>query len=69
MSGDKEALKKLSYDLAKTERNFLLKKGETTIVLRTEELSQTGDRTMMDLMQKFNKQGHTSGGATSGEAH
>ena len=43
-SGDKPTIKHMCNELIKTERNFILRKGETTIALRKDELEQQGDK-------------------------
>jgi hypothetical protein len=65
ISGDRDTLKKLCYDLSRTERNFLLKKGETTIALRTEELSQTVDKSFTDFVEKFFREKSANRGANT----
>ena len=39
-SGSADALGKVYSDLAMTERNFVLRKGETTVTLRRDEVDQ-----------------------------
>jgi hypothetical protein len=48
MSGDKDTIKKICADMSKTERNFILKKGETTLGLRMQELEQAKDKTLLE---------------------
>ncbi len=45
---DDETIKNLLERLASTERNFLLKKGESTVFLETENLSQNQQKTLID---------------------
>jgi hypothetical protein len=49
--GTKTTLDKICLELTKTERNFVLKKGETTISLRRDELEQLNDSSVADLIQ------------------
>jgi hypothetical protein len=59
-NGDKPTIDKICTDMARTERNFILKKGETTLAIRSAELEQAADRNMgayLDkLLQAFQKQ-------------
>jgi hypothetical protein len=52
MIGDKEIIKKICTEMSKIERNFILKKGETTISLRGEELEQLSDKSLIGLIDK-----------------
>lgn len=45
---DNETTKNLLERLSSTERNFLLKKGESTVFLETENLSQNQQKTLID---------------------
>lgn len=57
--GDNETIKSLLERLASTERNFLLKKGESTVFLETENLSQNQQKTLIDnLASALNKAKH-----------
>ena len=49
---DKSALKRMCEELIKTERNFILRKGETTIGLRQDELEQQGDKAGLAVVEK-----------------
>jgi hypothetical protein len=51
-SGDKATMKHMCAELIKTERNFILRKGETTISLRKDELEQQGDKIGLSLLAK-----------------
>jgi hypothetical protein len=50
-NGSKEMIDRLCMELVKTERNFILKKGETTLSLRRDELEQRNDITMTKLIE------------------
>jgi hypothetical protein len=51
--GDSDLIRQVCASLASTERNFLLKKGETTIDIRLRELAQSGDKTLTDEFRKL----------------
>jgi hypothetical protein len=53
--GTKQTVDKICMELAKTERNFILKKGETTLSLRRDELEQPTDSTMAKLIERILK--------------
>jgi hypothetical protein len=59
-TGDKPTIDNICTDMARTERNFILKKGETPLAIRSAELEQAADRNMgayLDkLLQAFQKQ-------------
>jgi hypothetical protein len=61
--GTKTTLDKLCLELAKTERNFVLKKGETTISLRRDEIEQMDDSSVAKLLESF-LNSRDSGGTT-----
>jgi len=50
--GSKQIVEKLCFELVKTERNFILKKGETTLSLRREEIEQMNDSTVTKLIER-----------------
>jgi hypothetical protein len=52
MGADKDNIKKICADMSKTERNFILKKGETTLALKGEELEQASDRTITGIVER-----------------
>jgi len=52
-SGDKATIKQMCNDLMKTERNFVLRKGETTIALRKDEIEQQGDKIGISIIEKL----------------
>jgi|SRR5271166_3052622 len=53
LGGDKDAVKKISGDMSKTERNFILKRGETTLSLRSEEIEQINDKTIVGILERI----------------
>jgi hypothetical protein len=53
--GTKQTVDKICMELAKTERNFILKNGETTLSLRRDELEQLTDSTMAKLIERILK--------------
>jgi hypothetical protein len=53
MTNDKEIIKKICADMSKTERNFILKKGEATLSFRTEKLEKEYDRSLLGLFEKI----------------
>jgi len=55
MSGDKSTIKKLCEDLSKTERNFLLKKGETTINQKSLENEYERDQSLVSTIENLAK--------------
>jgi hypothetical protein len=51
--GTKTTLDKMCLELVKTERNFVLKKGETTISLRRDEIEQMDDSSVAKLIENI----------------
>jgi hypothetical protein len=64
--GDPELIKAVCKSLAETERNFLLKKGETTIDMRLRESMENRDRRLTD---EFRKMAETIAATFKGPAH
>lgn len=57
-SETKTALNDVLKDLARTERNFLLKRGESTVSLRQQELADQQTKTLLDRLAKaFSREG------------
>jgi hypothetical protein len=52
-TGDNAAIEKICSEMARTERNFILKKGETTLALRTAELELNADRNIGASLDKL----------------
>lgn len=50
--GSKDTLDKICLELVKTERNFILKKGETTISLRRDEIEQMNDNSVARIVEQ-----------------
>lgn len=50
--GDATTIRTICVDLSKTERNFLLKKGDSTLGLRTMELEQGRDRMVVEIVER-----------------
>ena len=51
--GSKPTLDKMCMELVKTERNFVLKKGETTLSLRRDEIEQMSDNSVAKLVERI----------------
>lgn len=51
--GSKATLDKMCMELVKTERNFVLKKGETTLSLRRDEIEQMSDSSVAKLIERI----------------
>jgi hypothetical protein len=51
--GSKSTFDKMCIELVKTERNFILKKGETTLSLRRDEIEQMTDATIAKIAEQF----------------
>jgi len=62
LSKDKKMIEKIAADLAKTERNFILKKGETTIGLRREEMEKDFDAMLSSSFEKIARSQKTQTG-------
>jgi hypothetical protein len=52
-SGDADAMKKASAEMLKIERNFILKKGETTLALKRDEIEQEHDKSVISILERF----------------
>jgi hypothetical protein len=52
-NGDKNTVNKICIEMGKTERNFILKKGETTLAIRSAEMEQGGDRNVGNYLERF----------------
>ncbi|MBV9771447.1 MAG: hypothetical protein JOZ32_17885 [Bryobacterales bacterium] len=52
-NGDKATINKICLEMAKAERNFILKKGETTLALRTAEVETAADKSMGAYLDKL----------------
>jgi hypothetical protein len=50
---DKSTIQKLCLELAKTERNFILKKGETTAALQRDEIERDYENRMFAMVEKI----------------
>jgi hypothetical protein len=68
LSGDTTTIKAICIDLSKTERNFLLKKGDTTLGLRTMESEQGQDKMVVEILERVMKQ-WPKGRGTNGQHH
>ncbi len=51
--GSKATLDKMCLELVRTERNFILKKGETTLSLRRDEIEQMSDSALTRLVERM----------------
>jgi len=49
--GDRQSVAKIYEELARTERNFILKKGESTVEVRKEEIESDERRSLFDLLK------------------
>ena len=50
--GTKATFDKVCLELAKTERNFVLKKGESTLFLRRDEIEQLSDSSVAKVVER-----------------
>jgi hypothetical protein len=53
MTDDKETLKQIVSDINKTERNFILQKGETTVEIETSKNQNKFDRNFTDNLKNL----------------
>jgi hypothetical protein len=49
---DKNTVGKLCLELAKTERNFILKKGETTVALQRDDIERAYEDRLFAMVEK-----------------
>jgi hypothetical protein len=52
-NGSKTVVERICMELAKTERNFILKKGETTLSLRQDEIELINDNNVSKLIERI----------------
>jgi hypothetical protein len=52
-SADVDAIKKACVEMLKVERNFILKKGETTLSLKKDEIEQEYDKNIISVLERF----------------
>jgi hypothetical protein len=55
-TNEKKTIEKISAEMAHTERNFILKKGETTIGLKRDEQEKSQDAALLSALEKLLKQ-------------
>ena len=67
-SEDTDAIKKACIEMSKVERNFILKKGETTLSLKRDEIEQEHDKSIISILERvlparpMDKAQHTTSG-------
>jgi hypothetical protein len=52
-SADVDAIKKACVEMLRVERNVILKKGETTLSLRKDEIEQEYDKNIISILERF----------------